>query len=56
MPATLELPVSDLPRHARIGLPNNWWNRVTVKPDSTIEPIVDEGAWAAENGAVRPRS
>jgi hypothetical protein len=45
----LDLPVSDLPRHARIGLDNNWWSRCTVEPDSTIVPTVDTGEWAIED-------
>jgi hypothetical protein len=47
----LNLPVCDLPKHARIGLDNNWWNRVIVEPDGTIT-LAEEDAllWAAENG------
>jgi hypothetical protein len=46
----LDLPVSDLPRHVRIGLDNHWWSRVMVQSDSTIVPTVDTGEWAIAEG------
>lgn len=47
----VNLPVSDLPRHARVGMYSNWVYRATVSPDGTIVLSVDDGhLWAAENG------
>ena len=46
----INLPVSDLPKYARIGLDNHWFNRVIVAPDGTITLRDDHGEWAAENG------
>jgi hypothetical protein len=47
----LNLPVADLPKHARIGLDTGWVHRATVLPDGTIVLSVDNGRmWAAENG------
>jgi hypothetical protein len=48
---SINLPVCDLPKHARIGLDNHWWNRVIVSPDGTITLAKDDTLlWAAENG------
>jgi hypothetical protein len=47
----INLPVGDLPKHARVGLDEHWWNRVVVAPDGTITPTNDDALlWAAENG------
>ncbi len=36
------MPVTDLPKHARIGLDSHVWNRATVEPDGTITLSVDQ--------------
>lgn len=48
---SIDLPVGDLPPHARVGLDDQWCNRATVSPDGAITLSVDNGRlWAAENG------
>jgi hypothetical protein len=47
----INLPVGDLPPHARVGLDDHWPMRATVSPDGTIALNVDNGRlWAVENG------
>jgi hypothetical protein len=46
----VNLPVSDLPKHARVGMDNHVWNRATVSPDSSITLSIDHGEWLVENG------
>jgi hypothetical protein len=46
----INLPVGDLPPHARVGLDTHWWCRATVSPDGSITLSRDRGEWAAENG------
>jgi len=47
----INLPVGDLPPHARVGLDHHWWNRATVSPDGSIALSVDDGSlWLAEQG------
>jgi hypothetical protein len=47
----INLPVGDLPPHARVGMDTRWNHRATVSPDGTITLSIDTGQlWLAENG------
>jgi hypothetical protein len=49
----INLPVGDLPQHARVGMDTGWVHRATVSPDGTIELSIDNGLiWGIENGVV----
>jgi hypothetical protein len=48
--SAINLPVGDLPPHARIGLDTRWNHRATLAPDGSITLSGDHGEWTIENG------